>query len=366
MNDLPVGARPHLASFNVYHPGMGIAEVQRKYRVTEVLKLASNENMLGPSPRAVEALRASLSDINLYPDTACIALREALATKLGVSAGSFFVGNGAVEIIYHLCQIFLDPGDEIVTASPSFSAYPIGSRIQDAIVREVPLVEDCFDLPAMGRAVGPRTKLLFIANPNNPTGTIRPLKEVEDLLVTLPPRVIVVLDEAYSDFVLDPAYHGSLELIGKHPNLVVLRSLSKSLGIAGLRVGYAVASDPVIRALVQVQVPFHVNLLAQKAAIAALDDEDYHRRTLQYLEEGRAYLHGELHRLGVEPVPTHANFVWIRTALRSDLLFQRLVHRGVIVRPGENFGAPHHSRVTIGLPHHNQRFVQALEESLNG
>ena len=326
--------------------------------------MASNENLLGPSPRARQAILDNIDEISSYPDSSCRDLRAAIGARLDVDPDNLFVGNGAVEIIYALCQAFLERSDQVITGTPSFSAYTIGSQIQDARVIAVPLVEDRFDVDGLRAAVTDETKIVFVANPNNPTGSIIGIADIARLLKFLPASVILLLDEAYAEFVADPSYHGSIDLVGAHPNLVILRTLSKSMGIAGLRVGYCVASKPVINTLIQVQVPFHVNVLAQKAALAALDDDDHMAKTLAYLQEGKDYLYRELHRLRVSFVETHTNFLWIRTDVPADDLFQRLVAAGCIVRPGTGFGCPFHCRVTIGLAWHNERFIKALEHSL--
>jgi histidinol-phosphate aminotransferase len=356
--------REHLSTFRPYHPGKPVAEVKREYGVADVVKLASNENALGASPMAKAAILASLDDVAYYPDTTCYSLRRALAAHLGTTDDRIVAGNGAVELIYALCTTYLGAGDEMVTGTPSFSAYTIASRIQDARVVAVPLVAHRFDLGGLARAIGPRTRLVFIANPNNPTGTIRTVRELASFLGDVPRSVLVVLDEAYHEFVTDPACAGSLGLVDRFANVTILRSLSKTIGIAGLRVGYGVARPEVVRALDQVQVPFHVNLLAQRAAIAALADRAFVERTLAMLAEGRAYLYRELQRLGLDAVPTHANFVFVDVGQDAAGLFERLLVHGVIVRPCDGFGAPRHIRVTIGLPHQNERFIRALEAVL--
>ena len=357
-------ARPHLSSFQPYHPGKPVHEVQRELGLSDVIKLASNENALGASPRARLAIIESLDEISTYPDTACVSLRRALADRLGTTLERIVVGNGAVELIYSLCQAYLQPGDEVVTGQPSFSAYYIASRIQDAKVVKVPLVDHRFDLDGLANAITDRTRLCFIANPNNPTGTVRSTRDLRAFLGRVPSSVLVVLDEAYHEFVTDPGYRGSMALLDEFPNVVILRSLSKTIGIAGLRVGFGIGREELVHSLDQIQIPFHVNLLAQRAAIAALEDDDFLRRTLAMLAEGRTYLSGELTRLGLEVVPTEANFLYVGVNRSARELFDRMLTQGVIVRPCDGFDAPQHIRVTIGLPEQNARFIRALERSL--
>ena len=366
MSDLTPLPRPHLASFTAYHPGKPIHEVQRELGLTDVIKLASNENALGASPRAKMAILESLDEIATYPDTACVSLRQALSRQLDVKVENIVVGNGAVELIYYLCQSYLQPGDDVITGQPSFSAYYIASRIQDARVIKVPLTQHRFDLDGLLAALTPRTRLVFIANPNNPTGTIRTTAELRTFIGQVPENVLVILDEAYHEFVTDPAYQGAVRLVDEFPNVAVLRSLSKTIGIAGLRVGYGIARPEVVATLDQVQVPFHVNLLAQRAAAAAIEDSAFIERTLAMLAEGRRFLYRELERLGVEFVPTHANFVFVGVRCPAREMFERLLAQGVIVRPCDGFDAPEHIRVTIGLPEQNARFIRALERCLPG
>lgn len=356
--------RPCLASFTPYHPGKPVHEVQRELGLSDVIKLASNENALGASPAAKRAILESLDEISTYPDTACVSLRAELGEQLGVPLERIVVGNGAVELIYSLCQAYLSPGDEVVTGQPSFSAYYIAARIQDAQVIKVPLVEDKFDLDGLLAALTPRTRLVFVANPNNPTGTIRGVSEIRAFLAKVPPKVLVVLDEAYHEFVRDPAYSGCVDLVESHPNVVILRSLSKTIGIAGLRVGYGIARPEVVASLDQVQVPFHVNLLAQRAAIAALRDREFLVKTLAMLAEGKTYLYAQLDRLGLPYVRTEANFVYVNVRQSARDMFEKLLRQGVIVRPCDGFDAPQHIRVTIGLPDQNARFIRALEKAI--
>jgi histidinol-phosphate aminotransferase len=364
MSDLSPSSRPHLYSFSVYNPGKPVAEVKREFGLDNVLKLASNENLLGASPLARKAILASLDDIASYPDNGCHDLKHELAGKLGVGVDHIVIGNGTVELIYNLCQTYLEPNDEVLTGQPSFSAYYIAARIQNAAVVRIPLANHAFDLESMVPALSARTRLVFLANPNNPTGTIRGTDEIRSFIRQVPTDTLVVLDEAYYEFVTDPRYQGSLALLDEFPNLIILRSLSKTIGIAGLRVGFGIAHPAIVAALTQVQVPFHVNLLAQRAAAAAIHDRDFIDRTLAMLAEGKTYLYAELERLGLEYVRTEANFVYVNVRRSAQEVFGRLLTHGVIVRSCESFGSPTCLRVTIGLPEHNARFVRALERVL--
>ncbi|MBI4866807.1 MAG: histidinol-phosphate transaminase [Candidatus Wallbacteria bacterium] len=363
-SDFAPTAKPHLESLRPYSPGKPAAEVERELGLTDVLKLASNENALGMSPLARAALESALEDSSIYPDTHCRQLVDEIARRNGLGPECVMFGNGAVELIYYLAQCFLAAGDEVVTSGTSFSAYTIASRIQDAVVRAAPLDGAGLDLGAMSRLVNEHTKLVFIANPNNPTGTILGVDELEAFARTLPEQVVLVLDEAYYDFVDDPRYRGSVSFVLEGWNVVVLRSLSKSLGLAGLRIGYAMARSDIIRTMRQVQVPFHVNVLAQRAALAGLDDDEHIARTLQLIREGKEYLYAALAAAGLQFTASETNFIWVDTGVDAARLFDEMMRGGVIVRPGTGFGAPRHIRVTIGLPEQNRRFMQVLLASI--
>jgi histidinol-phosphate aminotransferase len=286
----PPEVPPHVQRLKPYVPGKPIEEVEREYGLTDILKLASNENPLGPSPRALEAVRAALSGLALYPDGSCYALVRALARHWEVRPENLAVGNGSDEIIHYLGVAFLRPGDEVLTGDPSFVRYEAAAVLNEAEYVAVPLREHRFDLEAMAERLSARTRIVFIANPNNPTGTMVSKAEVERFLDHCPEQALVVLDEAYYEYVDDPAYPQSLDYVREGRNVVVLRTFSKIYALAGLRVGYGIARPEIIQALHQVREPFNVNSLAQAAAIASLEDPEQVLRSRRANLEGRDYL----------------------------------------------------------------------------
>ncbi|MGI6318809.1 MAG: histidinol-phosphate transaminase [Dethiobacteria bacterium] len=353
-----------LESITPYVPGKPIEEVERELGLSNVVKMASNENPLGPSPLAMEAIKDYLHKINYYPDGNSYYLKQSLAGKLGLKEENIVLGNGADELITLLGAAYLNPGDEIVMAQPSFSEYDFSARLMDAVPIYVPCKDYYHDLEAMAAAINSRTRIVYICNPNNPTGTIVNKNELEGFLEKVPPEVLIVLDEAYREFVDDPSYPDSLELIKRGCNVLILRTFSKIYGLAGLRVGYGLAPKQIITDLNTVREPFNVNSLAQVAARAALEDERHLQEVKKVNAAGKEYLSGELKRMGLNHIPTQANFFFIDTGVDSKELFQRLLRKGIIVRTGDIFGYPQHIRVTIATEEGNRRFIQALEETL--
>jgi histidinol-phosphate aminotransferase len=350
-----------------YEPGLPIEELERKLGIQGSIKLASNENPLGPSPRALEAVRAALPNLHRYPDGSAFFLKKRLAERLGVSAEEILVGNGSNELIELVVRTFLRPRDEAVMAEQAFVVYRLVTQAAAGQPKLVPLHDYTHDLEAIAEAVTPRTRLVFLANPNNPTGTIYRRRAWEEFLLSMRGRqLIVVADDAYAEYVEDPDYPDSLALRGDGTvPVVTLRTFSKLYGLAGLRIGYAVAPPAVIEAMGRVRQPFNVNGLAQVAALAALGDADHVARTLEVNRTGIAYLTREFRRLDLEYVPSSANFVMVRVG-QGARVYEGLLRRGVIVRPMDGYGFPHHLRVTVGLPEENARFVAALAEVLRG
>ncbi len=355
---------PHVQRLRPYVPGKPVEEVQREYGLTHVLKLASNENPLGPSPRVREAIQAAMDSLAIYPDGGCYELVNTLAARLGVTPDHLCVGNGSDEIIHYLGLAFLRPGDELLTGDPSFVRYEAAALLNEAEFVVTPLTDYRFDLEAMAERLSPRTRLVFIANPNNPTGTMVTRREVERFLDRCPEETIVVMDEAYYEYVDEPDYPQSLEYIREGRNVVILRTFSKIYALAALRVGYGIARPEIIHALHQVREPFNVNTLAQAAALASLDDPDQVTVSRRMNSEGRDYLYGEFRRLGLRYVETHANFVLVDVNGPAFPIYEALLRRGVIVRAGEKLGVPTCLRVTIGRPEENRRFIQELEAVL--
>jgi histidinol-phosphate aminotransferase len=352
-----------IRSLAPYPPGKPIEELEREYGILGSIKLASNENPLGPSPKAVAAISAALGDVHRYPDGDCFYLKAAVAKKLGVSPDALIFGNGSNEIIELAVHTFLQRGDQAVMADQAFAIYRIVVQAAGGTSRIVPLRNYTHDLEAILDAITPATRLVFLANPNNPTGTIFFRPQWEEFLSAVPPHVIVVMDEAYFEFVEDPAYPDSLAAQGKGRALITLRTFSKIYGLAGLRVGFGVAHPELIEVMNRVRQPFNVSSLAQIAALAALDDDEHVARTQRCNREGMAYLRAQCTRLGLEFVPSWANFLLIRVG-NGKRVYEALLREGVIVRPMNVYGFPEHVRVTIGTAEENARFVGAMEHIL--
>lgn len=358
-------ARKAIFSINPYVPGKPIEEVQREYGISDVIKLASNENPLGPSPLAMDALRNCIANVNYYPDGNCYYLKNDLAVKVGCGADQLIIGNGSDEILKLIAETFLSPGEEIIFAQPSFSEYEFVCRVMDAVPIAVPVDGNfAHDLQAMAGRINKRTKIVFICNPNNPTGNIVTGDDLEAFLDDVPEHVLVVIDEAYREYVTDPDYPDSLQYVREGRKLISLRTFAKIYGLAGLRIGYGISSPEIISLINRVREPFNVNYLAQIAASAALRDDEHLRRSRELVVSGRSFLYKAFDRLGLKYVPTQGNFIFVDIGIDSRTAFQSLIMEGIIIRTGDIFGLPHFIRVTIGTSEQNQRFVQALEKIL--
>jgi histidinol-phosphate aminotransferase len=350
--------KPWIAALSPYQPGKPIEELERELGIQGAIKLASNENPQGPSPRAVEAARRLLDQVHRYPDGTSFSLRAKLSERLGVGPGQLVFGCGADELLELVAKCFLGPGDECVFAWPSFAMYPIVTRGMGATPVRVPLDGALVhDLDAMARAVTGRTRVVMVCNPNNPTGTSLGAEAFDRFAAALPEDVVLVVDEAYVDFARRPDFPDALGWVARRPGTAVLRTFSKIAGLAGLRVGYAVADPSLAGWLERARHPFNVNLLAEAAAVAALDDVEHRERTLRENAAGLALLRRELGALGIETWPSEANFLLARPGPGT---YERLLREGVIVRPLGGFGMPDHVRITVGLPEENERLVKAL------
>lgn len=355
--------RPSLLAVKNYTPGKPIEEVQREFGLDEVIKLASNENCMGASPKALAAVRKNLSRVNRYPDALSFYLKEKLAAFLGVESGNIVVGNGSDEIICMAVRTFVEPGDEVVIASPTFLIYEIVSQLHDARITLVPVRKDLkHDLAAMKAAITDRTKIVFIANPDNPTGTYVNRAELEAFLDGLPGHVVVFLDEAYYEFAADvyADYPNGLNYLGR-PGLIVSRTFSKAYGLAGLRVGYAVAGTEVAAYLDRTREPFNVNLLAQVAAEAALGDKAFLKKTLAHVAKEREFLCAEIVKMGLSFIPSATNFLVLDLKRDCKEVFTALLRKGVIVRDMKAWGLDTHIRVTIGTRTENRKFITTLK-----
>lgn len=343
-----------------YAPGKPIEEVEREYGIEGSVKLASNENPLGPSPFAVKALQERLHQLHLYPDGDCFYLKRGLAAKLGVAPERIIFGNGSNELIELAVRAFMRPGDEAVMANQAFVIYRLVVQAAGGACKIVPLKDFTHDLEAISRAISPRTKIVFLANPNNPTGTIFRKREWESFIGRLTPEALLVVDEAYFEYVAAPDYPDSLSYHGEGLSLLTLRTFSKLYGLAGLRIGYGVGAEKMIDIMHRMRQPFNVNAAAQWAALAALGDHDHVRRSLEVNREGMDFLKGEIARLGLEQIPSQANFILVRVG-DGRKVFDELLRRGVIVRPMGAYDFPEYLRVTIGTAKENSRFISELK-----
>jgi len=354
--------RKGILSLRPYIPGKPIEEVKRELGLKEVIKLASNETSIGPSPLAVEAIKKEVENINLYPEGSSRALREKIAHKLNIDKEMIIVGNGADNVIDLIGMAFINDGDEVITGEITFPAYETITKIMGGKLISVKLKNFRFDLEEIIQRINEKTKIIFLCNPNNPTGTIVEKEAVADFMEKVPPEVIVVFDEAYYDYVEDKNYPDSLSYVLEGKNVIILHTFSKIAGIAGVRVGYGIAKPELIGYLNRVVNPFTTNRLAQVAALASLDDEEHRKKVLRSNQEGKKYLYKELKELGLFYLPTEANFVFIDLKGDSEVIFEKLLKKGVIIRPGETWGCPNFIRVTIGTAYENEKFIQAIKE----
>jgi len=356
---------PYIETLKPYVPGKPIEETEREYGLTGVIKLASNENPLGPSPKAIEAMRAASQKVHLYPDASSYALVRRLAEHLGVKPEEVVLGSGSNEIIELLIRTFTTPEDEVLLSKGSFPAYRISVQAHGRPFAEVPMREGHrYDLEAMAKAINPRTRMIFIANPDNPTGTTFGRQEWEAFLAKVPEQVLVVHDEAYFEFVDWPEYFSAVEYFRKHPNVVALRTFSKIYGLAGLRLGYGAMDARLVAYLQRTRMPFNLTIPAQMGGLAALEDVEHVRRTRELNSEGRRYYQTELPKLGAKLAESHANFVLADFGRPAMELYEKLLRKGVIVRPMVGNGYPTSLRISVGTREENVRCVTALREVL--
>lgn len=360
-------ARPQVFALKPYIPGKPISEVKRELGIDEVIKLASNENPLGTSPKAKAAAHRAIDELMLYPDGNCFELKQALVRQFNFSEDQFLIGNGSDEILKLLAETFLNIGDNIICAAPSFSEYDFVAGVMGAETRLVPVKDYRHDLPAMLEQIDDRTKMFFVCNPNNPTGTISYQDELDELMTKIPPSVLVIFDEAYYEYVEHQQYQSGLKYLeAGYPNVVILRTFSKIYGLAGLRVGYGITTPEIVELVMRVREPFNVNLMAQEAAVAALDDDEHVKLSCANNSLGKAYLYREFDQMGFAYAPTEANFILVDVGRNCLEVFAGLLQQGVIVRTGNIFGENYINfiRVTIGTPEQNERFIEALKKVL--
>lgn len=350
---------PHIRELKPYEPGKPLEELERELGIRDSVKLASNENPLGPSPKAVAAMSGALGEVARYPDGACFELRAALAKKLGVEERQLVFGCGGDEILELVAKTFLRPGDEVIYGWPSFAMYPIVTRGMGAVPVQIPLDDDfTYDLEAILAGVTERTRVVMLCNPNNPTGTSFGRADFDAFVSKLPDDVVLVVDEAYFEFVRRDDFPDTVALTRSRPGTLVLRTFSKIYGLAGLRVGYGIADPELAGYLERARHPFNVNRLAEVAALAALDDDEHVERTRTANDEGARFLTEALEARGCRVWPTDANFLLVE--IGPDY-YDKLLRQGVIVRPMGGFGLAAHLRVSIGTAAENERFVKALD-----
>jgi len=356
----------HILSIAPYEPGKPIEEIEREYGIKKSIKLASNENPMGPSPMAVEAVKKSLEEMHRYPDGSWHRLRHKLAEKYGVSHDSVIIGNGSDDIIAILCHAFLSEGDNAVMPFPSFLMYDISVRAAGGTPIRVPLDNLAIDLVAVGNAINKKTRLVFLTNPNNPTASHFSKIDFKGFMKMVPEDVLVVVDEAYIEFVRDPATYNALETPLSDPRIVCLRTFSKAYGLAGFRVGYGIMDEKVAGVLHRVRQPFNVNSLAQVAAAAALDDKVFLEQSMAVMHQGVDFLQAELKAMGLVVYPTETNFFLVDVKRDASKVFQELLKHGIIVRAMGAYGFQSCLRVNAGLETENMAFIKALKEVLNG
>jgi histidinol-phosphate aminotransferase len=357
-------ARKPIQALKPYVPGKSIDEVREKYGPAIITKLGSNENPLGASPKVIEAVRASLPGMSLYPDGSSRVLRRALAERFGLEPDQIMVGNGSDEVLLLIAAAFLNPGEKVLISENTFSEYEFASRVMDGAVVKIPLKDNRYDIAAFRKKLSLKPKLVFLCNPNNPTGSYFTHAELEALLAAAPPRTLVVVDEAYCEYADAPDFPRSLELLKAYPNLVISRTFSKIFGMAGLRLGYAFAHPLIIRETARVKTPFNVNLPVQAGAVAALADEEFRARSIANNREGRAFLEKELGARKLRYVPTQANFICFRVPRPAVDVCEDMLKQGLIARALKSFGMDHWIRITIGTPEQNRRFLDALDAAL--
>lgn len=362
---MSVSLNPNLEKMPVYQPGRPIEEVARELNLpaSSFIKVASNENPLGPSPKALAAMERVLKNLHLYPDGNAFYLKQKLADKLGVEPGNLILGNGSNEIIEFVGHALMAPNTDVIVSQYCFAIYPIVAKLFGANVITVPAKNYGHDLPAMVKAITLQTKVIFVANPNNPTGTLASREDVVNLINKVPPNILLVLDEAYFEFLNDSVDLLPLIRNGQKPNLLLMRTFSKIFGLAGLRVGYGIAVPELITGLEKIRQPFNINSLAQAAALAALDDTEHLQKTRENNFNGLQFLETEFRRMKLQLVPSAANFILLRVG-DGQKVFGELQKLGVITRPMGGYQLPEWIRISVGTPVENERCIDALKKCL--
>lgn len=358
-----IQTRPFISDIRPYKPGKPIEEVARELGLTgEIIKLASNENPLGPSPLAVKAVKEKIKSPNLYPDDNCFYLKKKLCDKFGQPVENLIIGNGSVELIEMLFKAYVNPGDEVVMSDPSFIMYRIACQIYGGRRVGVPLKDHRHDIPGLGAAVTDRTKIIILDNPINPTGTIIKREAFDEFIKSVPGSVILVLDEAYRQYIEDEKYPNGIDYLKDHSNLIVFHTFSKIYGLAGMRIGYGFSSPEIIGSMAKVRLPFNVNILAQVAANAALDDADFVQKSFKKNAVGKKFLYREFRKLKLKFVKSYGNFILVDFGRDAKEIFEACQKKGVILRTVYEYNLPTCLRITVGIPDQNKRLVEILKE----
>lgn len=347
-----------------YVPGKPIDEVKREFGLKNVIKLASNENPYGSSPKVLKAIEKELKNINRYPDSGCFYLRQELAKQLKVDPQQLIFGNGSDELILLAVRAFVGEGDEVVMAKPSFLMYSIDAQIEGAVIKAVPLKDFAYDLEAMKKAVTAKTKLIFLGNPDNPGGSYLTQKQVEKFLKGLRKDILIFIDEAYFEYVTEKDYVDSIALLKKHKNIFIARTFSKMYGLAGLRIGYGIANLELIDLIGRIREPFNINSLAQVAALACLKDKPYYAKIARDIKKQRAFLYAEFTKLGLSFSTTYTNFILLEVGKGATQKVKALMQRGVIVRDMSAWGFDKYLRISIGNESENKKLIHALTGAL--
>lgn len=350
----------YVSTIKPYVPGKPIKELERELGIKDSIKLASNENPLGPSQKALKALRDFLhngGELSRYPDGEGYYLKSAISGKLSVGTDEIILGNGSNDLIDIAVRTFMGLGDEAVMAAPSFVVYSMATSSVGAKSLEIPLIDYRHDLAAMADAITEKTKIIFIANPNNPTGTVNKKNEFEKFMDKIPDGILIIVDEAYYEYVTDPEYPDTLKYFRDGRDILILRTFSKVYGLAGLRIGYGIARKDIVAEMNKIREPFNTNTLAQLAAMNALTDDWHLKKSIEVNEQGKKFFYRELDSLGIMYVPTEANFIYMPLHVESRIIYDALLRMGVIVRPV----GPREIRVTIGVPEENKRFIEAFK-----
>jgi histidinol-phosphate aminotransferase len=359
-----VNMKPQLQHLKPYQPGKSIEEVKKEYGLNKITKLASNENPYGFSPKVKQALSEALDHLEIYPDGWGTQLRTKLSSFLGVEENQIIFGNGSDEVVQIISRAFLTSSKNTVMAHPTFPQYRHNAVIEGAEIREVPLIDGEHDLPGMLKQIDENTAVVWICSPNNPTGTYVNEEKLVSFIRKVPDHVLVVIDEAYFEYVKAADYPNTISLLKQFPNLMILRTFSKAYGLAALRIGYGIANSNIIQALEPAREPFNTNKLAQIAALAALDDQDFVRESVRKNKEGLNQFYQFCHEYGLKYYPSEGNFILIDFQMEGNKVFQYLLERGYIVRSGNALGFPTSVRITIGTKEQNEELIQILKEMM--